>query len=116
MLTNWRKDFIWFILISLFLYSQDPVECRFRVSSLLESNSLIGVRGCRLGIMFPDILRMQIRAFFSKVNFIFQVILYLDAAVDSKLKEKELSFLQIFVPMVSTDHEVFPFIIEYSPP
>lgn len=71
----------------------DPAECRFRVTGLLESNSLLGVRGCRLGIMFPDLFKMQIRAL-------------INAAVDSKLKERELSFLQIFVPMVSTDHEM----------
>jgi pyruvate, orthophosphate dikinase len=29
-----------------------------------------------------------------------------DAAVDSKLKERELSFLQIFIPMLATDHEM----------
>jgi hypothetical protein len=29
-----------------------------------------------------------------------------DAAVDAKFKEKELSFLQIFIPMLATDHEM----------
>jgi pyruvate,orthophosphate dikinase len=35
-----------------------------RVAELSESNPMLGMRGCRLGIMFPDIYDMQVRAIF----------------------------------------------------
>ncbi len=35
-----------------------------RVEELHEFNPLLGLRGCRLGIAYPEITRMQVRAFF----------------------------------------------------
>ena len=37
-------------------------QMRARIRSLRESNPMLGTRGCRLGIMFPEIYEMQIRA------------------------------------------------------
>jgi pyruvate,orthophosphate dikinase len=37
-------------------------EVARRVEELHESNPMLGHRGCRLGITFPDIYRMQVRA------------------------------------------------------
>jgi pyruvate,orthophosphate dikinase len=37
---------------------------RERVASLHEFNPMLGFRGCRLGIMFPEITEMQVRAIF----------------------------------------------------
>ena len=37
---------------------------RHRVSSLLEKNPMLGHRGCRLAISYPEIYEMQIRAIF----------------------------------------------------
>ena len=31
-------------------------------ASLRETNPMLGTRGCRLGIMFPEIYEMQVRA------------------------------------------------------
>ncbi|HEX4139946.1 MAG TPA: pyruvate, phosphate dikinase [Candidatus Methylacidiphilales bacterium] len=42
-----------------------PVEkVQRRVSELHEFNPMLGLRGCRLGILFPEISAMQIRAIF----------------------------------------------------
>jgi pyruvate,orthophosphate dikinase len=42
-----------------------PVEkVKRRVSELHEFNPMLGLRGCRLGILFPEISGMQIRAIF----------------------------------------------------
>jgi len=42
-----------------------PVEkVRARVESLHEFNPMLGFRGCRLGIVFPEITEMQARAIF----------------------------------------------------
>jgi pyruvate, orthophosphate dikinase len=37
-------------------------KLRARIRSLHESNPMLGTRGCRLGLMFPEIYEMQIRA------------------------------------------------------
>ncbi|MBN2383072.1 pyruvate, phosphate dikinase [bacterium] len=40
----------------------DPDKLRARVQSLHESNPMLGHRGCRLGITYPEITEMQARA------------------------------------------------------
>ena len=37
-------------------------KMRARIRALHESNPMLGTRGCRLGLMFPEIYEMQIRA------------------------------------------------------
>jgi pyruvate,orthophosphate dikinase len=37
-------------------------KMRARIRSLREANPMLGTRGCRLGLMFPEIYEMQIRA------------------------------------------------------
>jgi pyruvate,orthophosphate dikinase len=37
-------------------------KLRARIRALHESNPMLGTRGCRLGLMFPEIYEMQIRA------------------------------------------------------
>jgi pyruvate,orthophosphate dikinase len=41
-----------------------PEKLRERVRSLSEANPMLGHRGCRLGITFPEIYEMQVRAIF----------------------------------------------------
>jgi pyruvate,orthophosphate dikinase len=43
---------------------RDPVRVREVISSLEEQNPMLGLRGCRLGIIHPEITRMQVRAIF----------------------------------------------------
>ena len=40
------------------------VELRSKVNQLHETNPMLGHRGCRLGITFPEIYEMQVRAIF----------------------------------------------------
>ncbi|MDR2436308.1 MAG: pyruvate, phosphate dikinase [Puniceicoccales bacterium] len=42
----------------------DREKIKLRVSSLKEANPMLGHRGCRLGISYPEITRMQARAIF----------------------------------------------------
>ena len=37
-------------------------KMRRRIRSLREANPMLGTRGCRLGLMFPEIYEMQVRA------------------------------------------------------
>ncbi|HET9513846.1 MAG TPA: pyruvate, phosphate dikinase, partial [Gemmatimonadales bacterium] len=43
---------------------KDPKEIRQLVNSMHEVNPMLGLRGCRLGIIYPEITRMQVRAIF----------------------------------------------------
>src|SRR5437762_12921642 len=40
------------------------VELRAKVNQLHETNPMLGHRGCRLGITYPEIYEMQVRAIF----------------------------------------------------
>ena len=43
--------------------AQLPLESvKYRASQLHESNPMLGHRGCRLGITFPEVYEVQIRA------------------------------------------------------
>jgi len=42
----------------------EPAELRGIVDRLHEVNPMLGLRGCRLGIIYPEITKMQVRAIF----------------------------------------------------
>ena len=63
----------------------DPAKLRQRVIALKEANPMLGHRGCRLGITFPEIYEMQARA-------IFEALLESDA--------KNPVQLEIMIPLV----------------
>jgi pyruvate, orthophosphate dikinase len=44
------------------LEEADTPEMRRRIRSLQEANPMLGTRGCRLGLLFPEIYEMQVRA------------------------------------------------------
>jgi len=67
-------------------------EIRDRVDSLHETNPMLGLRGCRLGIIYPDIYQMQIKAI-------------MEAAC--AVKKKGIKVVpEIMVPLVGTDEEM----------
>jgi pyruvate,orthophosphate dikinase len=44
------------------LEEADSEELRRRIRSLREANPMLGTRGCRLGLLYPEIYEMQVRA------------------------------------------------------
>ena len=64
-----------------------------RVDALREFNPMLGRRGCRIGIVAPEIYDMQIRAI-------------LQAATDYEERHLRAIDLEIMVPFVSSDHEM----------
>jgi pyruvate,orthophosphate dikinase len=54
---------------------------------------MLGHRGCRLGISFPEIYEMQCRAIF-------------EALVELKKKKIKSAFPEIMIPLVSTEAEI----------
>ena len=67
-------------------------EITKRVNSLAENNPMLGHRGCRLGITFPEITAMQTRAILS-------------AACELK-KEGKNPMPEIMVPLIGILHEL----------
>jgi pyruvate,orthophosphate dikinase len=63
-----------------------------RVEELHEQNPMLGLRGCRLGIAFPEITEMQVRAI-------------LEAAVAVKIKGGD-PHVEIMVPLIGSIEEM----------
>jgi len=64
-----------------------------RAGELHESNPMLGHRGCRLGITFPEIYAMQARAIF-------------EAACDVAAQGGEAPVPEIMIPLVATKREL----------
>src|SRR3546814_4522566 len=62
-------------------------------SSDLEVNPMLGHRGCRLGVTYPEIYEMQARAIF-------------EAAVDVAEKSGAAPLPEVMVPLVATRREL----------
>jgi len=68
-------------------------EVKSRIDELHEQNPMLGHRGCRLGISFPEIYEMQCRAIF-------------EALCELKNKKIKAAFPEIMIPLVSTEAEI----------
>jgi len=68
-------------------------EVEGRIDELHEQNPMLGHRGCRLGISFPEIYEMQIRAIF-------------EALVECKKRKIKSTMPEIMIPLVSTEAEI----------
>ncbi len=67
-------------------------EVKYRVETLQELNPMLGLRGCRLGIIYPDIYRMQAQAI-------------IEAACN--MKKKNIKVIpEIMIPLVGTEGEM----------
>ena len=68
-------------------------ELRRRAADLHESNPMLGHRGCRLGITYPEIYEMQARAIF-------------EAAVNVSKEGKFKPVPEVMIPLVATHREL----------
>ena len=68
-------------------------EVESRIEELHEQNPMLGHRGCRLGISFPEIYEMQCKAIF-------------EALVELKKSNVKSAFPEIMIPLVSTEAEI----------
>ncbi len=71
----------------------DHKEIKDRTDELHEQNPMLGHRGCRLGISFPEIYEMQCEAIF-------------EAVVECKKEKIKSVTAEIMIPLVSTDTEL----------
>ena len=70
-----------------------PARLHAKVESLAELNPMLGHRGCRLGITYPEITRMQARAIF-------------EAACNVARRTKKRPTPEIMIPLVGTAEEL----------
>jgi pyruvate,orthophosphate dikinase len=71
----------------------DPLRVRQRAHQLHEANPMLGHRGCRLGITYPEIYEMQARAIF-------------EAAVQVQKDSGETVIPEVMIPLVGTKREL----------
>ena len=64
-----------------------------RAAELHEFNPMLGHRGCRLGVTYPEIYEMQARAIF-------------EAAIDVAEKSGEAPIPEVMIPLVATKREL----------
>jgi len=71
---------------------KDVARIRARIHDLHESNPMLGHRGCRLGVTYPEITEMQARAIF-------------EAAVDVRQEGVDVH-AEVMIPLVGTKKEI----------
>jgi pyruvate, orthophosphate dikinase len=69
-----------------------PAEIKARVDQLHEQNPMLGHRGCRLSVTYPEILEMQVQAI-------------VEAAIECKSKKIDAQ-PEIMIPLVGTAAEL----------
>ena len=72
---------------------QDMATIRLRASELAEANPMLGHRGCRLGISYPEIYEMQARAIF-------------EGAIAASKETGEAPVPEIMIPLIATKREL----------
>ena len=72
---------------------QDMATIRLRASELAEANPMLGHRGCRLGISYPEIYEMQARAIF-------------EGAIAAAKETGEAPVPEIMIPLIATKREL----------
>jgi len=71
----------------------EPERLRERMAELHEFNPMLGHRGCRLAISFPEIAEMQARAIF-------------EAAIEASSRSEKPIVPEIMIPLVATRAEM----------
>ncbi|HEY7844865.1 MAG TPA: pyruvate, phosphate dikinase, partial [Bradyrhizobium sp.] len=71
----------------------DPKKLADRARNLHEFNPMLGFRGCRLAIAYPEIAEMQARAIF-------------EAAVEAQKRTAKAVGLEVMVPLIATKAEL----------
>jgi pyruvate,orthophosphate dikinase len=71
----------------------EPKTVKRRLAELTEANPMLGLRGCRLGVLFPEIYEMQARAIF-------------EAAVEVWGRTGETVIPEVMIPLIGMAREL----------
>ena len=75
---------------------------RRRVEQLQESNPMLGTRGVRLGILFPELYEMQVRALFAAAGRVAGA--RIEVMVPLVAYERELELMRTLIERVADEH------------
>ena len=81
---------------------------KHRVSSLLEKNPMLGHRGCRLAISYPEIYEMQIRAIFQAAKELYdeeKISVAPEIMIPFVMDEKEIVLISDIVRRVAAQYD-----------
>ncbi len=87
---------------------QDSSEYRKvkeRAENLREVNPMLGFRGCRLGIVYPEIYEMQIRAIFDAMSELTDVDLKVEIMMPLVQTKGEMSILKDMVQSITGEYK-----------
>ncbi len=87
---------------------QDSSEYRKvkeRAENLREVNPMLGFRGCRLGIVYPEIYEMQIRAIFDAMSELTDVDLKVEIMMPLVQTKGEMSILKDMVQSIAGEYK-----------
>jgi pyruvate,orthophosphate dikinase len=82
---------------------------RRRVEQLQESNPMLGTRGVRLGILFPELYEMQIHALFAAAARVPEA--QIEVMVPLVAYERELELMRSLIEHVAAEHAPRPYLI-----
>ena len=83
----------------------DEKKLYLRMQNLKETNPMLGHRGCRLAITYPEIYKMQIRAIAEAIA---DLITNSDTSQNNfrQMAEDKKTLVEIMIPLVSTKKEI----------
>jgi pyruvate,orthophosphate dikinase len=84
-------------------------SARRRVEQLQESNPMLGTRGVRLGILFPELYEMQVRALFAAAARVSSA--QIEVMVPLVAYERELALVRSLIEDVAAEHARHDYLI-----
>ncbi|MBA3809438.1 MAG: pyruvate, phosphate dikinase [Solirubrobacterales bacterium] len=84
-------------------------SARRRVEQLQESNPMLGTRGVRLGILFPELYEMQVRALFAAAARVPSA--QIEVMVPLVAYERELALVRELIEGVAAEHDQHDYLI-----
>jgi pyruvate,orthophosphate dikinase len=81
---------------------EEGTAARRRVEQLQESNPMLGTRGVRLGILFPELYEMQVRALFAAAEGVPGA--NVEVMVPLVAYERELIIVRELIERIATEH------------
>jgi pyruvate, orthophosphate dikinase len=82
---------------------------RARVEALQESNPMLGTRGVRLGILFPALYEMQVRALFAAARRVSGS--QIEVMVPLVAYERELALVRELIDRVAAEHDAHGYLV-----
>jgi phosphoenolpyruvate synthase/pyruvate phosphate dikinase len=83
-------------------------ECKHTIERMEEVNPMLGLRGCRLGIVLPELVEMQVRAL-------------VEASLNNKYKKGLNPVPEIMIPLIGyslthslTHSHLLTYLLTYS--